>query len=577
MDEVDNPTINSPYIGLQPYRVEDRKYFFGRERDSRVISSNLFAFPLTVLYGSSGVGKSSVLQAGVVPLLRSSPKTVVISFQRWPEKDPIEILKTECLNAIRVAGYEGVQVDTNLSFDEFLLQAAQAFHGTILVILDQFEEYFLYHSEIGSTFDAEFARAVNREEIDANFLIALREDSLSMLDRFRARIPNMLGNSLRLRHLDEKSAREAIHKPLEVYNQEHPDIQPQITIDKNLVDQLIKDVQAGKLLIGQGGTGGVEDRNDTADSEIRIEAPFLQLILTRLWNEEMRQGSNSLQLETLIKLGGAGKIVRTHLDNAMSGFPREEQEVAANIYRFLVTPSGTKIAYSIEDLAYYAGITAQFLEPVLERLAQGDIRILRRITLPGEPSRYEIYHDVLAPAILDWRVRYERDKELAEKRKELDQELAQKLNTELGKAREIGRKQRRTIFIWAFWGALVDFIILVVTLGCGSFLPIGGWVFTWGLRKLQPSPSRKQNILIILFWFIAHFIGTLFAGAVFNIDISNLGGDADKIWITIIRILIYILIALAGILVLASGPIGGVMTYSRIMRKEQQPKVVPSS
>ncbi len=57
-----------PYKGLQPYTEEDRDYFFGRERDQEIIASNLFAASLTVLYGASGVGKSSVLRAGVVPI-----------------------------------------------------------------------------------------------------------------------------------------------------------------------------------------------------------------------------------------------------------------------------------------------------------------------------------------------------------------------------------------------------------------------------------------------------------------------------------------------------------------------------
>ncbi len=47
-----------PYVGLQPYTEAHRDYFFGRERDQRIISSNLYAAPLTVLYGASGVGKS---------------------------------------------------------------------------------------------------------------------------------------------------------------------------------------------------------------------------------------------------------------------------------------------------------------------------------------------------------------------------------------------------------------------------------------------------------------------------------------------------------------------------------------
>src|SRR6185312_6884410 len=60
----------SPYVGLIPYSEADADYFFGRERDTRVIVANLRGSVLTLLYGASGVGKSSALLAGVLPRLR---------------------------------------------------------------------------------------------------------------------------------------------------------------------------------------------------------------------------------------------------------------------------------------------------------------------------------------------------------------------------------------------------------------------------------------------------------------------------------------------------------------------------
>src|ERR1700756_5293450 len=57
--------LETPYVGLVPYTEEDSRFFFGREKDQQVIVSNLFASRLTILYGASGVGKSSILRAGV--------------------------------------------------------------------------------------------------------------------------------------------------------------------------------------------------------------------------------------------------------------------------------------------------------------------------------------------------------------------------------------------------------------------------------------------------------------------------------------------------------------------------------
>lgn len=199
-----------PYVGLQPYTDAEREYFFGRERDQRIIASNLYASSLTVLYGESGVGKSSILLAGVAPYLRSQPRTAVVVFREWQRADFLAAIKSACVKAVELVRQKPIDIAATPPFDDLLCDAAQAFGGSILILFDQFEEYFLYHpeSQPGNTFDSEFACAVNREDVDAGFLIAVREDALSKLDRFRARIPSLLGNTLRLQHLSAADAEE---------------------------------------------------------------------------------------------------------------------------------------------------------------------------------------------------------------------------------------------------------------------------------------------------------------------------------------------------------------------------------
>ena len=59
-----------PYVGLVPFSVDDWPFFFGRDADREIITANLQAARLTLFYGPSGVGKSSVLRAGVEHHLR---------------------------------------------------------------------------------------------------------------------------------------------------------------------------------------------------------------------------------------------------------------------------------------------------------------------------------------------------------------------------------------------------------------------------------------------------------------------------------------------------------------------------
>lgn len=105
MTEVVAPPA-SPYKGLAPFEDSelDATFFFGREREREIIAANLMAYRLTVLYGASGVGKSSVLLAGVVYQLRRKalenkerlghPQLAIAAFSGW-SGDPVKELLTE--------------------------------------------------------------------------------------------------------------------------------------------------------------------------------------------------------------------------------------------------------------------------------------------------------------------------------------------------------------------------------------------------------------------------------------------------------------------------------------------------
>ena len=284
----------------------------------------------------------------------------------------------------------------------------------LLIILDQFEEYFLYHpqDEGDGTFAAELPRALGRRDLRANFLISIREDALAKLDRFKGRIPNLFDNYLRIDHLDSVAARAAIEKPVAHVNSIQASPEKRWTLEPRLVDAVLDQVRTGKVVLGSAGIGGVGDSGAGGDEQ-RIETPYLQLVMTRLWKEESAIGSHMLRRETLSRLGGADRIVRTHLDEVMKTLSASERQAASRAFRYLVTPSGTKIAHTIPDLADYAGISQTDLRAVAEKLCSGDVRILRPVAAsPDAPAapRYEIFHDVLAPAILDWRQRAETER-----------------------------------------------------------------------------------------------------------------------------------------------------------------------
>ena len=123
----------------------------------------------------------------------------------------------------------------------------QILDGDLYVILDQAEEYFLYHGgEDGAgTFAVDFPAVVDSPDLRVNFLLAIREDALAKLDVFKGRIPNVLGNYLRLDHLDPRAARAAIVEPIAEYNRLVGDAGA-VEIEPALVDAVLDQVARGQ-------------------------------------------------------------------------------------------------------------------------------------------------------------------------------------------------------------------------------------------------------------------------------------------------------------------------------------------
>ena len=128
-----------------------------------------------------------------------------------------------------------------------------------MVILDQFEEYFLYHPQ-DDAFAQEFPAAVMQADAPVSFLIAIREDALAKLDRFEGRIPILFDNYLRIEHLDRKAARTAIENPIKQYNRLHAENGEQVSIEPKLVDAVLEQVATGQVILGEAGRGVVKDR-----------------------------------------------------------------------------------------------------------------------------------------------------------------------------------------------------------------------------------------------------------------------------------------------------------------------------
>ena len=395
-----------PYVGLDYYQERFGAWFFGREADGSKIITNLQASRLTLLHADSGVGKSSLLRAGVAWRLRQIARKgspfggeadIPVVFSSWKD-DPVQELVHAIGTAIEpfLAGRPRPELPAG-RLDAAIEAAAGAVDATLLVVLDQFEEYFLYASgePTPQRFAGELARCINRPDLPANFLISIREDAYASLgDLFKGRIANVYGNYLHIDYLDRASAETAIRAPLDVYNG-LPGVTERVGIQDALVEAVLDQVRAA-------GPDASHGPSPAMNGESRVATPLLQLVMEAVWRRERAEGSHELRASTLQKLEGVEKIVDTHLAKALRGLGESERQAAIDMFAILVTPSGGKIAVSVYDLARRTGHTDEQTGRVLQKLDHA--RIVRPVPAPpGQDPvqfrRYEIFHDVLAPAI----------------------------------------------------------------------------------------------------------------------------------------------------------------------------------
>ena len=250
----------SPYKGLTPFDDSDldAHFFFGRERECELIEANLMASRLTVLYGETGVGKSSVLRAGVAHHLRGQarvnleergePGFAVVVFDSWRD-EPVEALRSAVSDAVTVAlGGELPAAGRGKVADR--LPANLAGRSSMVIctsssIRPRSTSSTTAGRTASGTFAVDFPEVVNSADLRVNFLLAVREDALAKLDVFRARIPGVLGNYLRLEHLDPPAARAAIVQPIAEYNRRVAE-EDAVEIEPGLVEAVLDQVVGGQ-------------------------------------------------------------------------------------------------------------------------------------------------------------------------------------------------------------------------------------------------------------------------------------------------------------------------------------------
>ncbi len=237
-------TSNYRYPGSAPFQdsSHDRLIFFGRGHEEKLLFHKILAEDLLVLFGKSGMGKTSLLNAGLMQPLRENDYIPLPIRLNNADTDPLQTLYAEIADIVEQKGIEYKAGDKQSLWRFFSTTEFWTPNDTLLtpvLILDQFEEFFTIHSsESRNAFISQLAeltrnrapKAVkqslttegSRSHTDAfpetKIIIAIREDYLGQLEEMSREIPGILQNRYRLPPLNRERAKKAIIEPAKLEN-----------------------------------------------------------------------------------------------------------------------------------------------------------------------------------------------------------------------------------------------------------------------------------------------------------------------------------------------------------------------
>jgi conflict system STAND superfamily ATPase len=398
----------TPYVGPRPFGRNEKDLFFGRDRETRDLCSLVVAHPIVLLYAASGAGKSSLLNAGLIPLLEARGYEVlpsarvsgrirdavnnagvdnvyafnILSSWAGPSVDPRDLVKVD------IASFLASRPHRKDAAGEPVLRVA---------LLDQFEELFTFARERWQERAAlirQLAEALERDPL-LRIVLVMRREFVARLETFAPLLPQALRTRFPLDELGPKAAQEAIEGPLARTDRK---IEPEAS--QRLVEEL--------RTVTVRGAGG-EDIETVGPS---VEPVQLQVACAKLW-DDLPPDVHTITAAHIETYGDVDKALKRFYEDALSAAETKtgvsKDRLRLWVDRYLITPGGTRgtVYRGPESTGREERAIPNAAVDVLE-----EKHLIRAEARAGGERWYELTHDRFVGPIREsnrvWKEHYER-------------------------------------------------------------------------------------------------------------------------------------------------------------------------
>jgi tetratricopeptide (TPR) repeat protein len=401
---------DNPWPGLHEFDEGGKDFFNGRDQETADLLRLVDDAPLTIVFGGSGLGKTSLLLAGLVPNLRQQNKlSVYIRLDPRDRGAPLIEQATAAFRAeLALRGVDHPPFPESQSLWEYLhrpdfeLWSTSNQLLTPVFIFDQFEEVFTLGRENAEAVrklredladlaenrvPALLARRFEHPTADApalelaarrfKLVLSFREDFLAEVESWRSAIPSLVRNRFRLLPMNGHQALAAVTKTGGRL------VEPAIG---QAIVFFVAAARASPLAAAALPVGEADDL-----TSLRIEPALLSLVCTGL--NERRKAAHKPTIDQELLSGTGLAIVTEFYEGCVRELPDRARRFIENE---LITESGFRNPYSREDAIAQGYLSNQQLEALVKR------RLLRVERHLGT-DRIELVHDRLTTVVRTFR------------------------------------------------------------------------------------------------------------------------------------------------------------------------------